>query len=434
MGEPTAPGAGAVAELLVVGASHRSADSALRDRLFVREADVAPFLAGLRDAGMRQALVLSTCDRVEVHAADPAPDRAAAAIAAAFAARGGVTPAELGPALRRHDGMAALRHVFEVASSLDSVVVGEPQVLGQLKEAHRTARAAGVVGSELEGAMQAAYACAKRVRSETAIAIGPVSLAATAVQVARDLHGNLGAAQALLIGGGDVGALLVDQFRLAGLTHLTVAAPSAARAAIAARRHGSAAVTFDQLAEALADADIVVAAAGLGRWLLDRTTVERALRTRRQRPIFLIDAGLPGDIEPAVDALENAFRYDLDDLDRVARASRAGRAEAAAAGARIVDECVALWSDDRAARAAVPLLTALRGHFEAARHEVLARAGEADAAEATRLLVNRLLHEPYAGLRAAASSGMDPAALAALVKRLYPLGAAEADDDGESDR
>lgn len=434
MGEPTAPGAGAVAELLVVGASHRSADSALRDRLFVREGDVASFLAGLRDAGMRQALVLSTCDRVEVHAADPVPYRAAAAIAAALAMQGGVAPVELEPALRRRDGAAALRHVFEVAASLDSVVVGEPQVLGQLKDDHRIARAAGIVGSELEGAMQAAYACSKRVRSETAIAIGPVSLAATAVQAARDLHGDLGAAYALLVGGGDVGALLIDQFRLAGLAPLTVSAPSAARAAIAARRHASAAVTFDQLAAALAEADIVVEAAGLGRCLVDRAMVERALRTRRQRPIFLIDAGLHGDIEPAVDTLENAFRYDLDDLDRLARARRAGRAEAAAAGARIADECVALWSDGRAARVAVPLLTALRGHFEAARREVLARAGQADAAEKTRLLVNRLLHEPYAELRAAAASGMDPVALAALVKRLYPLGAAEADDDGESDR
>ncbi|MGE0256780.1 MAG: glutamyl-tRNA reductase [Alphaproteobacteria bacterium] len=423
-----------MAELLVVGASHRSADSALRDRLFVREGDVAGFLADLRARGVRQALVLSTCDRVEVHAGDPAPDRAAGAIAAALAAHGGVADGELAPALRRLDGVDALRHVFEVASSLDSVVVGEPQVLGQLKEAHRLARAAGIVGSELEGALQAAYACAKRVRSETAIAIGPVSLAATAVQVARDLHGDLASARALLIGGGDVGALLVDQFRLAGIGQLTVAAPSAARAAIAARRHGSAAVTFDQLGAALADADIVVAAAGTGRWLVDRAAVERALRQRHQRPIFLIDAGLPGDIEPAVDSLENAFRYDLDDLDRVARASRAGRAEAAAAGARIVDECIDLWSDDRAARAAVPLLAALRGHFEAARRDVLARAGQADAAEATRLLVNRLLHEPYAGLRAAAASGMEPEAMAAMVKRLFPLDAADADDDGENGR
>jgi len=434
MGEPTAPGTGAVAELLVVGASHRSADSALRDRLFVRDGDVAAFLAGLRDGGVQQALVLSTCDRVEVHAADPAPDHAAAAIAAALSAHGDVAPAELAPALRRCDGADALRHVFEVAASLDSVVVGEPQVLGQLKDAHRVARATGAVGSELEGALQAAYACAKRVRSETAIAIGPVSLAATAVQVARDLHGDLHAAHVLLVGGGDVGALLIDQFRLAGLAQLTVAAPTVARAAIAARRHASAAVTFDQLAAALAEADIVVAAAGLGRWLVDRAMVERALRARRQRPIFLIDAGLPGDIEPAVDTLENAFRYDLDDLDRVARASRAGRAEAASAGARIVDECIALWSDDRAARTAVPLLTALRGHFEAARRDVLARAGQADAAEATQLLVNRLLHEPYAGLRAAAASGMDPTALAAQVKRFFPLDATGTDEDGESGR
>ena len=405
--------------LLVVGADFRSGDADARDRMFVAEADVADFLAALRAAGIAEAMVMSTCDRVEVQAAADDPAAAATAIRHALATRAGLAAADVAAQTYRHDGPAAVRHIFAVAAGLASMIVGEPEVFGQLKAAHRDAAAAGATGPTLEATLQAAYAAAKQVRSDTAISRGPVSLAACAVRVAGDVQGDLSRAAALLVGAGDMGALMLQHFRQAGLARLTVAAATPDRAATLARTHGATAVTYDDLAAALPGADIVVAAAGLGRYLVTADMVRAALAARRRRPMFLLDAAVPGDIDPAADTLDGAYRYELDDLERVAQEGRTGREAAATEAWHIVDRHAAAFAAARAGRQAVPAVRQLRAHFEAVRDEVLADPN-LDAAAATRLLVNKLLHAPSGALRGGEE--------AAQAMRLFGLAPSESED------
>jgi len=387
---------------LIVGANHRSSSLALRDGLFVEDAEAPAFLARLRAGGIGEALVLSTCDRVEVQAIHADREAAVRAVTAALAERAGVAAADLSPQLYVHWDQDAVRHIFTVTASLDSQVIGEPQVLGQVKASHRIAREAGMTGSVLEALLQAAYGAAKRVRSETAIGERPVSIAAAAVQLARDLHGDLGRCAGLLIGAGEMGELVAGELRKGGLRELTVIHPTEARAQAAARGLDCHFAPYGDMARLLPAADVVLAALGRRQHVLSADMVRAALRQRRHRPVFVVDAGIPGDVEPAVNRIDEAFLYDLGDLERVAMEGRANREAEARAAWRIVDDEVAAFLHGRAERAAAPALTRLRAHFEAIRAGVLDDAG-GDAERATRLLVNRLLHGPSRAMRALAA-------------------------------
>jgi len=419
---------------LVIGASHRTCSGSVRDRLATDEAEVAGMLARLRAAGFEQAVWLSTCDRVEVVAAHSHPLEAGLEAAAVMAERLGITADDLADQLYTFVGDQAVRHVFAVACSLDSQIVGEPAILGQVKAAHRHAVAAGMTGPELEALLQAAYAAAKRVRSETPIAEGATSIIAAAVQVARDVHGDLKRCGALLAGLGDMGVLVAEGLREAGLANLTVAAPVDRRAEAAARRMGGHFVPWAEMESALAGADIVVTATGSGRYTLSAGAVKTALKRRRYRPVFLVDAAIPADVDPGVAKLDGAFAYDLADLERVALEGRAGRDAAVRAAWAIVDGAVASFARERAERAAVPAVAALRAHFEQERRRLLAEHGGLDAGAATRLLVNRLLHGPSEVLRAMAADA-DGGALpehAAAERLLFQLFRLDEDANADS--
>ncbi len=418
-----------MAEFLVVGVNHRSGTAALREALYVEEERQSELLARLKAAGLGQAVFLSTCDRSEVQAVASDVETAAAAVGAAFAGQAGVPAEEVAAQSYRLTGDEALRHIFAVAASLDSQVIGEPQVLGQVKEAHRLALAAGLMGGHLDEALQAAYAIAKRVRSETGLAEQPVSIAAVVVGLARQLHGDLKRAHGLLIGPGEMGDLIIEQLRRAGLRGLTVAHPSARRAESIARRYHGYHMTLADLPAGLARADVVVGALGAGRPVVTAAAMAQAIKVRRRRPVLLIDVAVPADVEPAVDRLEDVFRYELDDLEKAAMQGRSTRAAAASAAWDLIDEAIAGFIGRRAARAAVPAIVALRRRFEAIRGEVLAER-PSDAATATRLLVNRLLHEPSALLRdMAAAAPEERAAAERLLARLFRLSADG--DEGE---
>ncbi len=394
---------------VVVGANHKSSSSAVRDKLLMADGAVPGFLEGLRGAGLSQALVLSTCDRTEVITIDRVPEAAAEIISSGLAEFSGLAPEKLAGQLYFLQGEDALEHIFAVAASLDSLVIGEPQVLGQVKASHRLARDAGMVGVELDHIMQGAFAAAKRVRSETTIGESAVSIAAAAVQVAREVHGDLRRRAALMVGAGEMGALVAGKLKEAGLARLAVADPVDARAESMARRLGCHVVGFDTLVAAMADADIVLSGVGGGGYLITADMVRSALRRRKLRPVFLIDAAIPGDVEPAVNRLDEAFVYDLDDLEGIATQGRASREAAASEARHIVREEVAAFWRGKAARAGVPALSALRRHFEDARAQVLADHPRASADEVARLLVNRLLHAPSEALRdIAARQGADP--------------------------
>jgi len=415
----------APADLFVVGANHRSSSAMLRDRLFVEDAALPDFYDSLRASGIEQAVVLSTCDRVEIQGAHAEPERAAKAVLAALAERAGLTAEAIMGEAYIHRGEEAVRQIFAVAASLDSMMIGESQVLGQVKAGHRLAQAAGMTGPELEAALQAAYAAAKRIRTETTIGERPVSIAAAAIQLARDLHGDLSRRSALLLGVGDMGEDLAERLLDAGLARLVVAHPSEARAEALARRLESHVHPFETFAVALSNVDIVVAALGTGRTIVTHEMLAQALRQRRRRPIFVIDVAIPSDVDPAVNRLDDAFLYDLDELESVALAGRADREAAAAEAWRILDQDLAAFLGGQVARQANEAIVALRRRFEVLRHEVLASAPD-NAEEATRRLINRLLHDPSEALRALATD--DPGARAGadrLLKRLFQLGVTE---------
>jgi glutamyl-tRNA reductase len=390
----------------------------LREALFVPEGEMRGALETLKRAGLRQVLLASTCDRTEAQFAVDDPDAAEHAILAALAPRAGLAAEALRKHCYAHRDAAALRHLFAVACSLDSQVVGEPQVLGQIKGAHRLAREMGLAGPELDAALDHAYAAAKRVRSETAIGERPVSLAAAAASVARDVHGDLAKCQGLLIGAGEMGEMLVEHFKRAGLARLAVAASSRARAEDIARRLGAHVADMADLTEALAGADLVFSAMGAGKHTIAATQAEAALKRRRRRPILFLDLAVPDDVAREVETLDGAYRYGIDDLEGLALKGRAEREASLAEAWAIVDAELAAFARHGAARAADPAIVALRRRFESERARALAETQ--DPARATELLIHRLLHAPSEALREIASSDPETRdAAEKLVARLF---------------
>lgn len=421
--------AGAPAEIVVCGVNHRTGGVALRDAVFVEQAALPDLLRALAAAGLAEAVALATCDRVEVVARHADADAVRAAVRSVLARRGRVDEAALDPALFVAVGRAAVRHVFAVAAALDGQTVGEPQIAGQVRAAFDAAVEAGAAGAALTALFAAALAAQRRVRAETAIGERPVTLAAAALRVARDIHGRLDDAALLVIGDGEMGEVLARSFAGAGVKHIAVTAPAAPRAEQLAAALGCHVADFARLEDALARADIVVSATGGRRLILDAGLVGAAYRRRRRRPLFVVDASVPGDVDPALDALDGVFRYDLADLERVATDGRQHRRDAAEAAWRLVEAEVdaylagaAAGAGDDPARAADAGIVALRRRFEAERARVLETVSGDGAAEATRLLVNRLLHAPSTRLRALAAD--DPArqreAAAALARLFDP--------------
>jgi len=403
---------------VTVGANHRSSSLGLRDRLFVEDGELPTFLHGLREAGLNEAVVLSTCDRVEVQTVHEDPDEAARIIQSAFAVRAGLTTEDLDGQFYTFTDERAVEQIFAVAASLDSQVIGDAQVLGQVKAGHRIAREAGMVGNDLENLLQAAYGAAKRVRTETAIGERPVSIAAAAVALARDVHGDLGRADALLIGVGDMGRLVAEHLQAAGLARLTVTHPMDSRAATLARTLDCHRVSHDDLAGAMPEADVVICALGRRDYAMTNDMVRAALKARRQRPMFFVDVAVPGDIDPAANRLDGAFVYDLGDLEGIVSQGLESREAEAEAGRRIIAADVSAYIQRRAGKAAVPAIRMLRERAEALRGQALQDAG-GDAEKATHLLINRLLHEPSVNLKRAAAGA--PGELEALEQALRSL-------------
>ena len=362
-------------DLVIVGANHKSASLALRERLMVEEEDYGVLFSRLKDSGVDQALLLSTCDRVEVHTIHSDATAAAAAIAAILSDNAGIDPSELAAGFYTLEGGQAARHLFAIAASLDSLVIGEPNVLGQVKTAHRVAKASGMIGGEMDRLLDAAYSAAKRVRTTTAIGERPVSIAAAALDVTRDIHGDLGPCAGLLIGLGEMGEMVARRLADGGLGRLAVTHRRASRAAALARSLDANVIAYEDLDHALVSADVIVTCAGLGVYTITRDALEAALKARRRRPVFVIDLAAPRDADPAIEDLDGAFLYDSDDLEALARAGIAQREAAAEDAWRIVDETLAAYHDGRAKRAAAPAGDALRNRIHALREDILAEAG-----------------------------------------------------------
>lgn len=402
--------------LQVIGVDHRSCPDGVREKLFVDDAEMPAMLDALRAHGAQEAMVLSTCNRVEVIGRFQDPHVSPEAVAAELGRPVDLDGSVLRPLLYAHASDEAIRHVFRVACSLDSQVVGEPQVLGQVRAAHRLCRDLGGTGPVVEDTLRAAYAVAKRVRSETRIGEGPVSLAAAAVARVRDLFGDLAGRTALLAGTGELGLLIAGHMASAGMEGMEVLDRFPRRAALAARdleaHHGG----VDQLGPALDRADVVVTTLGEGQYLITAEMIEAALRRRRRRPFFLLDLSVPGDVEPAVHRLDEAYVYDVGDLEEITRAGMADRAGEAARAEMMVEEAVAAFTRDQSGRDAAPDIAALRAHVEAMVTEIAG--SDRDLA---RRVAARLAHAPSVMLRDLAEQGRLDRQTKDLVFQLFDM-------------
>jgi glutamyl-tRNA reductase len=397
-------------KILLVGMNHRSASVELRERMAVDAP--APLLQKLtRSDEIDEAVLLSTCNRVEVVALTRDPEAARLRLQSFFArdlARDLPEPGKLDQHVYVFDDAEAVRHVLRVASALDSMVVGEPQILGQTKEAYRVAAEAGCCGPILGRLFQYAFTTAKRVRSETRLAERPVSLARVAVDLARQIFDPFADKKALLIGAGEMIEASLTALRDAGLAEVAVANRTPERAAELATRFDATAHGLDEIPSLLARADVVLTSIGANRPILQREDVELALRERAHRPLFLIDLGVPRNADPEINQLENVYLYDIDDLGAVSSENAEERRREAARGEAIVVEQQQRFDGWFAALRVVPTIRHLRSHAESIRcgelQRSLARLSLGpDAEEAvdalTRSIVNKLLHVPMSRLK-----------------------------------
>lgn len=423
-------------DLLVVGVNHVRAPLEVRERLAVDPAGLGSVLEALLARGLTEALVLSTCNRVEVWAV-ASPPGGEAAVADWFAGRlGGPMLAPDLLYVRRQ--LEALRHMARVAASLDSLVVGEPQILGQVRAAYQAAAAAGAAGTTLGEAVHQALRIARRVRTETGVGRGALSVSAAAVELARRIFGDLAGRAVLLVGAGETGALAARHLAEAGVGRLTVASRTLERAEAVARAAGGKAVPFEEVGAHAATADVVICAATVPGVLVTRADVERWV-AGRPRPLLLVDLGVPRNVDAAAARVPGVYLYDVDGLREVVEANRRARERELGRAEALVTEAVARVARQAAARRAAPVIRSLVAKAEEIRrHEVARTAARLPAAgpdvhaaldAMSRALVNKLLHGPIEQLKAAQAT---PAGgrLRTLVRQLFGLdpGAEEAPD------
>lgn len=416
--------------LVAIGLNHQTAPVELRERVAFAEHALPSALAALRALpGVREVALLSTCNRTELYAAADDDGRALDAWLATHPAGAGGGHDDLGAYLYRHEDAAAVRHLFRVATGLDSLVLGEPQILGQVKQAWAAARAAGTLGGQLDRLFQQAFSAAKRARTDTRIGANPVSVASTAVRLALGTFARPEDASVLLVGAGETIELVARHLAQARVKRLLVANRTLAHAQSLASRHGGVALPLEALPQHLAEADIVFSATASRAPVILRTQVEAALARRKHRPMLLMDLAVPRDIEAEVAGLPDAFLYGIDDLERAVEDNRRGRREAAEAAEAIVELQVSRFVEALSATTRVAPVKRLRAHGERAREEVLAKArlqlaaGEDPRAVLEFLahtLTNRLLHAPTVALRQAALEGDH--ALARASEQLFPAG------------
>jgi glutamyl-tRNA reductase len=416
--------------IVVLGASHRTAPLPIREALAFPKDQLAEALVRMREAtGAGEVMILSTCNRVELYgkAGDAVTGEAFEAFLCAFHQR---SSAQLHEFLYALEGEAAVRHAFRVAASLDSMVIGEPQILGQVKEAYQCAEDAGTLGSTLNALRNRCLAAAKRARSETGIGENAVSVSYVAVELARKIFGELKDTAVLLVGAGKMSELAARHLVRSGGRATVLGGRTFQKAEALAASLGGQAAPFESLREQLARTEIVISGTGAPGIVIQRADVVAALAARGNRPLFLIDIAVPRDIDPAVGELDGVFLYDLDALKSVSESNLRERRKQAAAAEAIVEREVREFLGWQKSLDVVPTLVELRERGEKIRREELEKARkrlghltpeqEHAIDAATTAIVNKLLHAPTVQLKEAAKNGHAPE-FVALVRKLLGL-------------
>ncbi|WP_314107198.1 glutamyl-tRNA reductase [uncultured Stenotrophomonas sp.] len=422
--------------LWVLGLNHQTAPVELRERASFGGDALPQALASLRDTPqVAEAVLLSTCNRTELYAVADSGE----ALAQWLESQAG----QLQGYLYQHADADAVRHLFRVATGLDSMVLGEPQILGQVKDAWATARDHGLLGQRLDRLFQQTFSVAKRARTDTRVGANPVSVASTAVRLAQNSFARLEDSTVLLVGAGETIELAARHLSEGRVRRLLIANRTLAHAQELATRHGGVALPLSELERHLGEADVVFSATAAREPVIGQAQVAAALRARKHRPMLLFDLAVPRDIESGVADLKDAFLYTVDDLERAVEDNRRSRREAAAEAEAIIELQVSRFVETQQASAHQAPLRQLRAYGEATRVEMLDKARQQlaqgkSAEEVLELLAhgltNRLLHPPTAALRAAALSG--DTELTRAAERLFPAKpgyhhAAERNDDAD---
>ena len=417
--------------LLLVGVSHRTAAVDLRERLDFSSRGLEHALRAVAArSSTAEAVVISTCNRAEVYIACRDPERGVEDLRAFFSDFHHLSPDEIRPHLYAHHDYDAARHLFRVSSGLDSLVVGEPQILGQVKDAFRIATDTRSAGPLLNKLFHWAFGVGKRVRSETGLAEGAVSVSFAAVSLARKIFGNLGGRRVLVIGSGEMGRLTALHLKGQGVASITITSRTLAHGQELADEVGGRIAPWDSLQAVLLESDIVITVTGSATPILTKAAIKATMPASRSRPLFLIDIAVPRDVDPAAGEIEQVFLYNIDDLQSIVRENVARRGAEVMRAEQIVDEEVQKFSSWQRSLEAVPTIVALRQRFEAIRKSELERlepklAGlspdaRARVEEITRLLVEKLLLHPTERLKNAGDAHLTSQYVAAI-NRLFDL-------------
>jgi glutamyl-tRNA reductase len=418
-------------KLLITGVSHKTAPVEVRECLAFRDEALPTALADLkRREGVAEALILSTCNRVEVTVTTEDGADPQAIVDSFLADHKAVSPHTIGPHLYRHEGRDAIHHLFRVASSLDSMVVGEPQILGQLKAAYAAAKDSGAVCGWLEGLLTRAFSVAKRVRSETGIGQMAVSVSYAAVELARKIFGSLANRTVMIAGAGKMSELAARHLRSSGASHVFVTNRTHERAIEMAALFQGTPVEYTRFVDMLPEVDILIASSGAPHYILHKDEMQRVIAARRNKPMFLIDIAVPRNIEPSVNEIDNVFLYDIDDLQEVVNANLRERLKAAERAEELVAEEVERTMARLKVAEVTPTIIGLQEQLEQIRAGEIEKARrkygpftpeQEQAIEAvTHGIVNKIAHGPISEIRNHAGHP-DGAHVVAAIRKAFHL-------------
>jgi glutamyl-tRNA reductase len=402
--------------ILLIGLNHRTAPVEIRERLALDAcAPVDAYYKLHNLAALSERLFLSTCNRVEVLSSTSNPEQAIEDIKYFLGSFRDVSPADFESCLYMHKDVEAVRHLFKVASSLDSMVVGEPQILGQLKDAFRTAVENHATGAILNKLLHKSFSVAKRVRTETGIASHAVSIGFAAVKLARKIFGDLQGKKVLLVGAGEMAELTAEHLLGQGASNIVVANRTLKRAMELAQRWGGQAASLDELPRLLAEVDIVISSTGAQNIVINTSMVKSVLKPRKHRPLFFVDIAVPRDVENTVHRLSNVYLYDIDDLQTVVEENRAARSEEAIRAERIVEEEIVGFLNWMETLDTFPTIVALTEKAERIRmaefEKTLTKIGPLPEEHVqalhvmTRALTHKLVHDPILFIKTAGRHG-----------------------------
>jgi glutamyl-tRNA reductase len=423
-------------KLVLAGINHRTAPVEVREQLALAGSEISSVLGELQANGATEALVLSTCNRVEVAAALEDHLNAELLVSTLVGNRIGLSIETLRPHVYIHQQRDAIRHLFRVASSLDSMIVGEPQILGQMKQAYSQARDLGAIGTVLDTVLTRAFHVAKRVRTETEIGQNAVSVSFAAVELAREIFGSLSRKRILIVGAGKMSEATARHLLRAGVAETLITNRTPERADELARLFRGTTVPYEAFPHRLSDVDIVITSSAAPGYVLEAGMVRRALETRKHQPMFLIDIAVPRNVDPAVNKIEHAFLYDIDDLSNLAARNLEARREVAQQAESIVDEEVGRLEARLRERDVAPTIQSFQAQLESIRQDVLDRyrprlgsltiEQEQLIDSLTRGIVNKIAHGPISEIRrnaaaATAGSSAPEGELLSAVRRMFRL-------------